>query len=304
MWITNGGFGRLFVVFARSTAEAVTAFLVERGYGVKSGKKNTRWATEWLFFCRPRRIFREVKVAGENVLGEGRQGHKVGSTCSTSRDFKPGREWRGRQQRGHRREREVRRDAPAIAAARVVRRHQAQDGRDVVRTYAIESLLYRIAGLVRTRASTDRSTIRPTVSPRLAAFRGIRGRASMCERSPAASRWKLSYRREHPDSRRQRLLSATTRPSATFRDARVTAIFEGTNELNRLLIPGMLVRRAVTKRSAVSPARRRCRTSCSGRPRCVDDRRGRGGGGWGGGGRGVRRARRRTAGRRRFRNGR
>ena len=45
MWITNGGFADLFMVFAKVDGEQFTAFLVERGFGAsRAARKSTRWA--------------------------------------------------------------------------------------------------------------------------------------------------------------------------------------------------------------------------------------------------------------------
>src|SRR4029079_4476434 len=164
MWITNGGFADLFVVFAKvdaeasaasgsarpSSAEQFTAFLVERGYGVKSGKEEHKMGLHGS--STTALIFQDVKVPAENVLSEVGKGHKVAFNVLNFARFKLGAMCGGGA-------------IGAIAESAkyaAARRHFGQPiasfgaikhklGEMVVRTYAIESLLYRTAGLVDAR---------------------------------------------------------------------------------------------------------------------------------------------------------
>jgi alkylation response protein AidB-like acyl-CoA dehydrogenase len=121
----------------------------------------------------------------------------------------------------------------------------------VVRTYAVESLLYRTAGLVDARvdATPHEAT---DGGPALAAFEEYAVEASIAKVAGSeALNYVLDeniqihggngYVRDYPAERH-------------FRDARVNRIFEGTNEINRLLIPGMLIRRAVKGDLPLIPA--------------------------------------------------
>src|SRR5215831_20204324 len=82
MWITNGGFADLFVVFAKvdpspssGQADGFTAFLVERGWGVKSGKEEHKMGLHGS--STTALIFQDVRVPADSVLGEVGKGHKV-----------------------------------------------------------------------------------------------------------------------------------------------------------------------------------------------------------------------------------
>jgi alkylation response protein AidB-like acyl-CoA dehydrogenase len=262
MWITNGGFADLFVVFAKVDGEQFTAFLVERAFGIKSGKEEHKMGLHGS--STTALIFQDVKVPADGVLGEIGKGHKVAFNVLNFARFKLGAACGGgaygaigeaakyaatRRQFGQ-----------PIASFGAIK-HKL--GEMVVRAYAVESLLYRTAGLVDARiAATPHE---PTDgSAALAAFEEYAVEASIAKVAGSeALNYILDeniqihggngYVRDYPAERH-------------FRDARVNRIFEGTNEINRLLIPGMLVRRAVKGDLALIPAARALQDELLGPP--------------------------------------
>jgi alkylation response protein AidB-like acyl-CoA dehydrogenase len=250
MWITNGGFADLFVIFAKVDGDQFTALLVERGYGVKSGKEEHKMGLHGS--STTALIFQDVKVPAENVLSEIGKGHKVAFNVLNFARFKLGAMCSGGAH-----------GAIAEAAKYAATRRQFGQpiasfgaikhklGEMVVRTYAIESLLYRTAGLVDARiAATPHEATDGSVA--LAAFEEYNVEASIAKVAGSeALNYVLDeniqvhggngYVRDYPAERH-------------YRDARVNRIFEGTNEINRLLIPGMLIRRAVKGELPLIPA--------------------------------------------------
>src|SRR5438067_9842940 len=75
MWITNGGFADLFTIFAKVNGEQFTAFLVERAFGVVSGRDEIKLGLDGS--STTALMLDNVKVPVENVLGTIGQGHKV-----------------------------------------------------------------------------------------------------------------------------------------------------------------------------------------------------------------------------------
>jgi alkylation response protein AidB-like acyl-CoA dehydrogenase len=251
MWITNGGFADLFVVFAKvddrragataATDSQFTAFLVERAFGVKSGKEEHKMGLHGS--STTSLIFEDVRVPSENVLGEVGKGHKVAFNVLNFARFKLGAMCAGGAQGA------IAESAKYAAARRQFGQPIAsfgaikhKIGEMVVRTYAVESLLYRTAGLVDARVAATPHD--PTDgSAALAAFEEYAIEASIAKVAGSETLNDVldenvqihggnGYVKDYPAERH-------------FRDARVNRIFEGTNEINRLLIPGMLVRRAV-----------------------------------------------------------
>src|SRR5436190_1549925 len=250
MWITNGGFADLFVVFCKVEGDQFTALLVERGWGVKSGKEEHKMGLHGS--STTALIFQDVKVPAENVLGEVGKGHKVAFNVLNFARFKLGAMCAGGARGAiaeSARYAATRRQFDVPIASFGAIKHKL--GEMVVRTYAIESLLYRTAGLVDARiAATPHE---PTDgSAALAAFEEYAVEASIAKVAGSESlnfvldeniqiHGGNGFVRDYPAERH-------------FRDARVNRIFEGTNEINRLLIPGMLIRRAVKGDLPLIPA--------------------------------------------------
>jgi alkylation response protein AidB-like acyl-CoA dehydrogenase len=251
MWITNGGFADVFIVFAKVDGEQFSAFIVERAFGgVTSGKEEHKMGLHGSSTTAV--ILQDVKVPAENLLGEIGKGHKVAFNVLNFGRFKLGGMCSGGA-----------RGAIAESATYAAQRKQFGQpiasfgairhkiGEMIVRTYGIESLAYRTAGMIDERVdATPHEATDGSVS--VAAFEEYAVEASIAK---VAGSEVLNFVldeniqihggngfvRDYPAERH-------------FRDARVNRIFEGTNEINRLLIPGMLARRAVKGELAIIPA--------------------------------------------------
>jgi len=76
MWISNGGFADLFIIFAKVDGEQFTAFIVERAFpGISSGKEEHKMGLHGSSTTPI--LLQEVRVPAGNVLGEIGKGHKV-----------------------------------------------------------------------------------------------------------------------------------------------------------------------------------------------------------------------------------
>ncbi len=236
MWITSGGFADIFTVFAKVGGEAFTAFIVERAFpGVATGKEEHKLGLHGS--STTPLILQDVRVPAENVLGEVGRGHKVafnvlnygrfklGAMCSGGARFVIGESVRYGQQR--------RQFGRPIADFGAIRYKLAEM---IVRQYATESMLYRIAGLL------DRSMDGHHDGGAL--LSALEELAIECSIVKVAASETLDYVVDenvqiHGGNGFVRDYDAERH----YRDARVNRIFEGTNEINRLLIPGMLVKR-------------------------------------------------------------
>ena len=250
MWITNGGFADLFVIFCKVDGDQFTALLVEREWGVKSGKEEHKMGLHGS--STTALIFQDVKVPAENVLSEVGKGHKVAFNVLNFARFKLGAMCGGgaigaigesakyaatRRQFGQ-----------PIANFGAIK-HKI--GEMVVRTYAVESLLYRTAGLVDARIAATPHDANDG-SAALAAFEEYNVEASIAK---VAGSETLDYvLDENVQIHGGNGYVHDCPAERHVRDARVNRIFEGTNEINRLLIPGMLIRRAVKGELGLIPA--------------------------------------------------
>ena len=247
MWITNGGFADVFIVFAKvdvpaaeggTSDGAFSAFIVERGFsGVSTGKEEHKLGL--LGSSTTPLILQDARVPAANLLGEIGKGHKIafntlnygrlklGAMCSGGARLAIEEAARYAAQR--------KQFGKPIASFGAI---QQKLGEMTAREYAVEAMLYRTAGLI---DDVLQSGHRPEQI--LAALEEFAIEASILKvASSEAIDFILDenvqihggngFVRDYPAERH-------------YRDARVNRIFEGTNEINRLLIPGMLARRAV-----------------------------------------------------------
>jgi alkylation response protein AidB-like acyl-CoA dehydrogenase len=238
MWITNGGFADVFIVFAKLDGEHFSAFIVERGFsGVSSGKEEHKMGLHGS--STTPLLLQDARVPAANVLGEIGKGHKVAFNVLNFGRFKLGAMCVGGA-------------AGAIAESARYAASRKQFGRPIasfgaikhkiaemsVRTYAVESLLYRTAGLI--DASIAQSDGPGAV---LAAMEEFAVEASIAK--VAGSETLDFVLDENVQIHGGNGFVSDYPAERHYRDARVNRIFEGTNEINRLLIPGMLIRRSL-----------------------------------------------------------
>jgi alkylation response protein AidB-like acyl-CoA dehydrogenase len=240
MWITNGGFADVFIVFAKVDGEQFTAFIVERAFGgVTSGKEEHKMGLHGSSTTAV--ILQDVHVPAGHVLGEIGKGHKVAFNVLNFARFKLGAACSGAAQgaiaEAARYAAERKQFGQPIANFGAIR-HKL--GEMVVRTYALESLLYRTAGLIDARL--EGAAAGGESAAMLAAFEEFAVEASIAK---VAGSEILGYVLDENVQIHGGNGYVSDYPAERhYRDARVNRIFEGTNEINRLLIPGMLARRA------------------------------------------------------------
>src|SRR6201993_2310123 len=255
MWITNAGFADLFTVFAKVDGEKFSAFLVERGYpGFSVGAEEHKMGIRGSSTCPI--ILNDCKVPVENLLGEIGKGHVIAFNILNIGRFKLGAMCVGgarvslENTIGYAKQRKA--FGKVIADFGLIREKIANMATLI---YVGESLVYRTVGMMDAALSeVDKASADALKKTRKA----IEEYAVECSIIKVWGSEMIDYVvdetmqiyagygfvEEYPAER-------------AYRDARINRIFEGTNEINRLIITGFLLKRAMSGQLPLMPAIKR-----------------------------------------------
>jgi alkylation response protein AidB-like acyl-CoA dehydrogenase len=252
MWITNAGFADLFTVFAKIDGDKFSAFLVEKGYpGFSVGAEEHKMGIRGSSTCPI--ILNDCKVPVENLLGEIGKGHVIAFNILNIGRFKLGAMCVGgarvslENAIGYAKQRKA--FGKVIADFGLIREKIANMATLI---YVGESLVYRTVGMMDAALSeVDKASADALKETRKA----IEEYAVECSIIKVWGSEMIDYVvdetmqiyagygfvEEYPAER-------------AYRDARINRIFEGTNEINRLIITGFLLKRAMSGQLALMPA--------------------------------------------------
>jgi alkylation response protein AidB-like acyl-CoA dehydrogenase len=252
MWITNGGKADLFTVFAKIGGEQFSAFLVERAWpGVSVGAEERKMGIKGSSTCPV--FFDQVRVPKENLLGEPGRGHVIAFNILNLGRLKLGPFAVGAAKHvlalslGYAKDRKA--FGAPIASFGLIQHKLAEMA---IRLFAVESMVWRVVGLIEAHLAGF-SWDSPEAAQRK--LKAVEEFAPECSLIKVAASEMLDYVVDegvqihggygyHADYAVER----------AYRDSRINRIFEGTNEINRLLTAGMLFKRAAQGRLALAPA--------------------------------------------------
>jgi len=242
MWITNGGAADLFIVFAKVDGEKFTAFIVERAFGgLSSGAEEHKMGIQGSSTTAI--YFDNVKVPVENVLGEIGRGHVIAFNILNIGRLKLGPAVMGGAKNilGISIKYAKQRKAFGLPIAKFgAIQHKLAEM--AIRIFATESMAWRVVGLIEAQLS---SAGHDSSDAAKAELKAVEEYAAECSMVKVFAAEMLDYVADegvqihggygfHQDYAVER----------AYRDARINRLFEGTSEINRLVISGMPLKRA------------------------------------------------------------
>ena len=272
MWTSNAGIAGLFTVFAKIDGEKFAAFLIEAGTaGLTVGAEEHKMGIRGSSTCPL--VLADCRVPAENLLGEAGQGHRIAFNILNVGRYKLGAAAIGGAKYAFRAAVRYAKERIAfskpIASFGLVQQMIADSATGI---YAGESLVYRVIGAIdASLADLEHGDAATTVETQ----KHIEEYAIEC-----------SIVKVWCSEMLERLVDQVVQlhggygyvedysAERAYRDSRINKIFEGTNEINRLIISGWMLKRAMQGRLGILPAIQRVMDEVMAGPKAGEERTG------------------------------